>query len=356
MRRLIALLLALLLPLTALAEEVYIEEEILLDEVAGETAEPAETEAPVEEPEEKPEAATADTGIPELVTTEDGSFPELNSEGFLDAGEFVYENPEDGVWRYVSNTLKVEILRCSQTSPRKLIWYEAEVWTRGDEYFHLLAWNDKKRMTDMKYPHEIARKHATVLALSTDFAQLRYQQKARMGIIVREGEIYSNRTKTTGKFPPLDVLAIYPDGNMEVYGSSEHTAQEYLDMGVSSTMAFGPYLIRDGVPNEKGMKEYGTSKAPRVAVGMVEPGHYYCMMLEGRHKDSVGGPVRFLGEKLYERGCTVGMNLDGGATACIVFMGTQICRAGNENATAKTKARRTSEILGIGTSYLVPSN
>ena len=40
---------------------------------------------------------------------EDGSFPELNENGFLDEGEFIYENPADGIWRYCSRTLRVEI-------------------------------------------------------------------------------------------------------------------------------------------------------------------------------------------------------------------------------------------------------
>ena len=29
----------------------------------------------------------------------EGEFPELNADGFLNEGEFVYENAEEGVWR-----------------------------------------------------------------------------------------------------------------------------------------------------------------------------------------------------------------------------------------------------------------
>ena len=31
---------------------------------------------------------------------EEGSFPALNDAGFLDSGEFVFEDEENGVWRY----------------------------------------------------------------------------------------------------------------------------------------------------------------------------------------------------------------------------------------------------------------
>ena len=51
----------------------------------------------------------------------EGEFPELNGQGFLDEGEFLYENPEEGVWRYVSPTLRVEILRYTQETSCSLI-------------------------------------------------------------------------------------------------------------------------------------------------------------------------------------------------------------------------------------------
>ena len=57
----------------------------------------------------------------------EGEFPALNEHGFLDEGEFLFENPEEGVWRYASPTLRVEILRYTQESPAQL-WYEAEIW------------------------------------------------------------------------------------------------------------------------------------------------------------------------------------------------------------------------------------
>ena len=118
-------------------------------------------------------------------------------------------------------------------------------------------------------------------------------------------------------------------------------------------LAFGPILIRDGELNEKGLKQYGTSRAPRTAVGMVEKGHYWFMMLEGRIKRSKGDGIRFLAEKLLEKGCSVGFNLDGGQTSSIVFMGHQLCKMTDQRK--NTSSRRTSDILGVGTSDLLPS-
>ena len=289
---------------------------------------------------------------------EKGSFPALNDAGFLDSGEFVFEDEENGVWRYASQTLRVEIYRREQAKPAR-VWYEAEViCAEGSAGPRMIA-NDPenwKDSTKMEYPYKIARKNGTVIALSNDFAQLRIQQrKSRPGIIIRNGKVWSDRTKKKGTkdFPNLDCLAIWPDGDMKVYYSDELTAEEYLEAGAVDVLAFGPILIRDGELNEKGLRQYGSSHAPRAAVGMVEKGHYWFMMLEGRIKRSNGDGIRFLAEKLKDKDCTLGFNLDGGETACIVFMGHQLCRL--KDRSKAVSSRRTSDILGVGTSELLPA-
>lgn len=286
----------------------------------------------------------------------EGEFPALNSEGFLDEGEFVYENPDAGLWRYASPTLKVEINRRTLSEPLKEIWYEAEVWCRGGEVWQLFTNNEGKHMSGNAWPYIVARKNGAVLAISTDFAQYRYPNKdKKVGVVIRNGKVFSNKTvksSYTG-FPPLEILALYPDGMMEVYESDAKTAEEYLAMGVDSTLAFGPILIQDGVYNKEEVERYGESRAPRAAVGMVEKGHYFAMMLEGRHKESKGGSIAFLAERMMEKQCTLAFNLDGGETACILFMGNQLNVVGgtkNKNG----NARRTTELLGIGVSEKVP--
>ena len=289
---------------------------------------------------------------------EEGEFPALNDAGFLDSGEFVFENEEKGVWRYASETLRIEIYRREQKKPAR-VWYEAEVFCAAGSPGPRMIANDPenwKISAHMDYPYKIARKNGTVLAISNDFAQLRIQQKkSRPGIIIRDGKVLSDRTKKKGAkgFPNLDCLAIWPDGDMKVYYSDAMTAEQYLEAGAADVLSFGPILIRDGELNEKGLDKYGTSHAQRTAVGMVEKGHYWFMMLEGRIKRSTGDGVQFLAEKLKDKGCTLGFNLDGGETACIVFMGHQLCRL--KDRKKPLSSRRTSDILGVGTSELLPA-
>ena len=288
---------------------------------------------------------------------EDGTFPPLNAEGFLDGGEFVFEDPENGVWRYASSTLWVEIYRREQQKPPR-VWYEAEVRCAPDAENggpRMVPYNPENWMKEKAYPYKLVRKTGTVLAVTNDYGQLRLEQrKAYPGIIIRNGVVYSSKTrkKNSKGFPNLDCLAIWPDGDMKVFYSDEKTAEEYLADGAADVLSFGPILIRDGELNEEGLEKYGTSKAERVAVGMVEKGHYYFMMLEGRIRRSTGDTIRFLAEKLLEKGCVVGFNLDGGQTAGIVFMGHQLCRLKDSG---RISARVTCDVLGVGHSELLPA-
>ena len=284
------------------------------------------------------------------VLAEDGEFPALDEAGFLDTGEFVFQNETDGVWRYASSTLKVEIFRLYDKE-QNLTWYEAEIWSRDGEVFRCVPNDPQDRVRSTDWPAAIARKNGTVFGINSDFAHLRLQNHSRSGVLIRDGLILGEKTfaHNKGTFPNLDTMALYADGRMEVYPSDAYTAQEYLDMGALDVLAFGPYLIKDGQLNESALKKYGKSRAPRTAVGMVEPGHYFAMMVEGRHSKSRGAGISFLAERLLEKGCRTGFNLDGGQTATMVFMGEQIIHVGKTSGT-NASARRAAEVLGIGTS------
>lgn len=291
----------------------------------------------------------AAVGLAEETAADKGAFPPLNASGFIDEGEFVYEDEENGVWRYCSPALKVEIFRRTQAKPR-LVWYEAEIWAADGEIFRMIPWNESKRWKDLNYPYQIARAHKTVFALNSDFAHLRISKKMIAGILIRDGKIvYSRTKKKNGDFPNYDTLALMPDGDMRVFWSNELKPAEYVETGALDVLAFGPWLIRDGALNTAALKKYGRGSAQRSGIGMIERGHYAAVMTEGRNKRSIGSSIRFVAERLQAMGCTVAFNLDGGQSAAMVFMGRQICLVTNAKG-YKASARKTAEILGIGTS------
>lgn len=288
----------------------------------------------------------------------DSDWPPLNEAGYLNEGEFVYEGPEEGLWRYCSPTLKVEIIRRTEDTPLKEIWYEAEVWSL-EGGFGLITAVQGEHFTKTDWPETVCTKRGAVLAVNGDYACGRWsnmrhpKERYKVGVLIRDGEIRNDKAHKSGSttFPNLDTLALYPDGDMEVNYSLDVSAEEYVQRGARDVLAFGPWLLRDGEMNEK-LPKFLDSRAPRTAVGMVEKGHYFAMMVEGRHKNSKGGNLLFLAEKLRDRGCTLGFNLDGGETSCILFMGKQINTVGNVH-NQRGFARKGAEFLSIGTSALV---
>ena len=287
-----------------------------------------------------------------------GDWPALNEYGYIDAGEFVYEGSEEGLWRYCSPSLKVEIIRRSETVPVRVVWYEAEIWsTEGGFKLITACQGEHFRTTD--WPQAVCGKRGAVLAVNGDYScgrwsNMRYpKQRYKVGIQIRNGEIRNDKAPKSGStsFPNLDTLALYEDGDMEVNRSSDLTAQEYLDKGARDVLSFGPWLIRDGKLNEL-LPKFTASRSPRTAVGMIEKGHYFAMMAEGRRKDSKGGDLAFLADKLLGKGCRTAFNLDGGETSCMLFMGKQINIVGNSH-NKHGYARKGAEFLSVGISALV---
>ena len=199
------------------------------DEKPRVTREPLVTQEPVPEPE----------------------MPERDRDGFLAAeGEFIHEDEENGLWIYLSQTLQVEIRR-QQDTRIPLIWFETDIRTRGEERFRTVMTDPEHPGKKYRFPYDIARDEGFVLGFSDDFYAERMKKKETVGIIIREGQIVSDRTskKRTSHLPNLDMMIQYPDGRLEVCECTEYTAEELLEKGALNVFSFGPILIRDGEIN-----------------------------------------------------------------------------------------------------------
>ena len=308
-----------------------------------------------------PEPTAAPTAPPAYMSV----MPELNESGYLDEGEpeFIYSSEDEGLWIYVSQTAKVIIERKYNADPKQpLTWFEAELWCDIEKGETLqTVWKNPDPDVSVRVSsksHDLIYNTATenkaVFAMNTDYFTYRKVRNSnpKMGIIIRDGEIiYDNPYKESEVsrwlFPNLDMLALYPDGNMTVHHSYEVTAQEFIDQGAVAVYSFGPYLIKDGQLSEKAYTS-SDSKNPRCAIGMVEPGHYVAIMCEGRLARSGGVDIEYLAKLMRSKGCQVAFNMDGGQTAVFCFMGKQINQIGKYDG--KTAPRKTCEILVLGTS------
>ncbi len=54
---------------------------------------------------------------------------------------------------------------------------------------------------------------------------------------------------------------------------------------------------------------------------MIEPYHYLLVVVKGRTSDSDGAYLTWVADKMLEKGVTEALNLDGGGTTALVFMG-----------------------------------
>ena len=274
-------------------------------------------------------------------------WPARDAEGFLDGeGEYVYENPEEGLWIYLNADLQI-IITHREDGSVPLEWFETEIWARGEQRFETVMTNPKRPGKTFEYPYDIARKHGFVLGFSDDFYGNRIGSKENVGIIIREGQIVSEKTnaKDGHHTPNLDMMAQYPDGTLAVYRCTEHTAQELMDMGAINVFSFGPILIRDGEINDL-VYSYYKSIEPRHALGMIAPGHYFLLSAQGRIKGSDGTTLQRMAELMRARGVQQALNLDGGNTMALVFRGRML----NKKAVYNNQkfVRQVTSLIGIG--------
>ncbi|MBQ4553339.1 MAG: phosphodiester glycosidase family protein [Clostridia bacterium] len=309
----------------------------------------------------KPTRTPKPTSAPQ-VTVE---LPETNEEGFLAdpaAEAFVHEDWDDGHWYYIDQTLAIEI--CRYEDPNEpLVWYVSDIRMdpESETFRALLADGSRVPGHNFEDPLTIAEENNAVFAITDDNYGYRWSRstidkvkKYEQGAIVRDGDIKSENKPTDAyyDFPPLDVLAYYPDGSIKLYYAEEHDAQWYVDDGVQSTWAFGPILLKDGEVNQRiydkdqyVYTEYNV-KEPRQALGYYEPGHYVVITAKGRSDDSDGVVIQWMIDQMQVLGVTDAFNFDGGYTTVLYFMGEAVNKKENVR---RTGLREVSSVLAIGT-------
>ena len=284
----------------------------------------------------------------------------LNQRGFTEKDEYVLEDPENGRWMYADPTLRIQIVRTWETPERirerdypQAFWcYTAEIWCDIEQgELPVTMWADPGKPGNTgirKSVAQIAAERHAVLAVSTDLFTARIAQKT-VGIVIRNGEILADGKvgHHPGSRPPFDTLAIYQDGHIDSFVPKAKRAEEYLAEGALQVYTFGPVLVRDGeIPDE--IRKYDDRNLnPMHAFGMIEPGHYIDVVCEGRLKSvngSTGVMTESMAKIMKDRGCCIAVALDGGDSAVMAFMGTQL------NRVAKSPAGRvTCEVLAFGT-------
>lgn len=276
------------------------------------------------------------------------AIPETDENGFLPDGvdPVYYKDHSGGYWFYLDQTVRIEITRTQTKSPL-LTYYLADIVCNQGTTPYTVTWNEERPGRTNALPQEIAAKVNAVYAQSGDFYSYRVAHDRYPGIIIRDGKILYKKTysKLVNAIPNLATIAFYPSGRAEVNESWEVSAKDYQKKGAATVMAFGPILLRNGEYADVDKDEYDHQE-PRSCIGFIEPGHYVGLLVEGRKNHSDGADLKTCQEILADFGCSDAINLDGGNTAAMLFMGENVQLSNNGGVDVNDRA--IPDILAVG--------
>ena len=348
-------------------EDPAVDEEPLEEETSEETEEDVTEEETGEkenlsdekqESEEKvlPKAGKQNTEALKFseVSAPDWADVTLNAYGFLDEGEYVFADDENGRYFYASPTLRIKIERTIEEPDKKHPFYcfTANIWcdTAAGELPTTVFKDPEKKKSVKDFMRNIALENKVVFATTTDYYIYRIKASYPTGIEVRNGEVIfddpHSLAYSKGSMPTYETLALYKDGHAESLPNKEKSAPAYVEDGAIQVYSFGPCLVKDGKLTEYAEKLCNTSYHPRLAIGVAEDGHYIVVMCEGRIKRSKGVQMAYLAQLMLEKGCTLAVNMDGGQSAAVAFMGHQL----NQVVKTDPNGREQADILAFGTS------
>lgn len=265
-----------------------------------------------------------------------------------DPAEVVLSDPENEHWEYRSDTLSIIIDRVHilRSDGKPQCYCIAHIRMREEDAFQAGIRTDSvKAIKRLEAPWLMARRYRAVLAITGD--NLSRSETELKGILIRNGTIYSSNQAQ-------DTLALYSDElTMKVYKPNTITPQELLDQGVVNTFSFGPTLLLNGERDLTSKRGNLGRANPRCGIGMVEPGHFVAITVDGRQTwFSVGMTIDEFAQLFYLNGCQLAYNLDGGSSTAMVFMGENLNQHSGEGSDMQ---RPWTDGLLWGNSELVPT-
>ncbi len=293
-----------------------------------------------------PSDSTEPTAEPEPTPTPDPWAQYFRSAS--DPAEVVIIDLENEHWEYRSDTLSILIDRVHITKPDKkpITYCIANIRMRGEDAFMAGVRNDNPlEQPSLEHAWHMARRYRAVLGITGDnLIQAEVNDK---GILMRNGKVYSENQAQ-------DILAFYPDDlTIKIYKPKTISVEQLKEQGVLNTFSFGPTLLNNGVRDLASRRSMLGKQNPRTGIGMVEPGHFIAITVDGRQsKYSVGMSIEEFTQMFYLLGCQMAYNLDGGASTAMIFMGECL----NQHSGIDSDVQRPwTDGLFWGKSELVPT-
>jgi hypothetical protein len=255
-----------------------------------------------------------------------------------DPAEVVVFDEANGIYEYRNDVLAIEIHRTEQNNP-PLAYYICHIYMREIDSYRSGFGSVRINGRDTEDACVMAREHKAVLGMTGD--NLLHSDYNR-GMMMRDGRIFRSQTQ-------VSLMALTEDLSMRIYNKNDEAMLNEIEEGTQDTFAFGPPLVLEGqLCPDVDLDRVGRIN-PRAGLGLVEPGHYVAIVVDGRLPHYSHGLLLSEFAKLFlDEGCVMAYNLDGGASATLVFMGEYI------NKRAENHYRSVPDQLLWGYSELVP--
>ena len=247
--------------------------------------------------------------------------PSKFAEKFLAVGE----EPQKTENSYVSQNVHVTV---ETKQEGDVTYHVADIYVRDVTYLKTaMAGGDYDGSWQNRgYVNEIGKSVNAFVAINGDQCT-----GHKEGVVVRNGVLYR-------EVPYKDVCVLRYDGTLETISQSEFDMEALKEEGAWQAWSFGPMLLDNGQPMENFNSEVQEAN-PRSAIGMVEPGHYLLVSVDGRG-ESVGMTLKELSQLFYDLGCATAYNLDGGDTSAMAVDG--------KIYSAPSGDRKATDIIYIG--------
>ena len=216
---------------------------------------------------------------------------------------------------YQSDNLRIAV---NMVQENDITYYIADVWVRDIRTFQTAFAQGEYGVGVHAEPKKIADENNAIFAITGDYCGAR-----NSGVVIRNGNLYRDSVSS-------DVCVLYIDGTMKTYAQEEFDVMEAVNGDAWQAWGFGPRLLNE---NGEAIDTFDSSikgKNPRSAMGYFEPGHYCFITVDGRQNGySVGMTLAELSQVFADLGCKAAFNLDGGATAQMIFQGELVNRPYN---------------------------
>jgi exopolysaccharide biosynthesis protein len=208
-------------------------------------------------------------------------------------------------YSYQTDELRIAV---DMVQENDVTYFVADIWVKSIELLKTAFAQGQFSSGVTATVRRMAQDNSAIFAVSGDFCGAH-----KTGTVIRNGVLY--REDNGDK----DVCVLYYDGTMDVYAADAFSIDEAIANGAWQAWSFGPNLLDDGAA----ITEFHSSVAkenPRCAIGYYEPGHYCLVVVDGRQDGySEGMTLAQLSWLMEALGCSEAYNLDGGATAMMVY-------------------------------------